>query len=757
MAKHLDKFTKPFQDSRIPFLLTEVITNGAGEMVDIVFRYLNSPAAALLNSSAESLRNQRFTRLFPAERLVQFAPLHTVAFSGSAASFLYATPLGQELTVTCYQPMYGMAACILESRRGAPRDPGEMLAETLPGAVAVLELSREGVRCLSFNQHLCDLSLRSRRELLDLTAGDFSVLVEPADWPGLLQELLDAARDGRGIDWEFRLCRKDGAALWVNLRASIVSSRTGVTSFYAMLLDIDQRRRVLEQLRSADSRLETAQAQIQQLFRCLPGGYALFQTSGGEEPPEPLYLSQGLADLLGYTEADLREQVSDDLFRQVMPEDRERLAAAAAQARSTGRLAPQLCRIQSRDGSLLWLGVEGVWLPRETGGLLYVSFIDRTREQKLETRTRVQGQLRDLLLDHSRTIILDYDPSSGAAHVERYDAAGHRFSQDIPGYLEHIKAAGTIHPDDRHFLTAVLRRASARPISETLEYRGDYDGQGWRWYRASWASLFDERGDVYRLVAKAEDITQQRAAQERFRELIARYRKGAKTALASARLDLTANRILDIKSPDRHLTQVLFGNTAEACLRHLGSGTPNGDQRDQFQRQFTPEALADAFRQGNAHFGLEHRLALDGGAVLWVRSMLELAENPETRHLEVFLRVANVDSTHRQTQVLSLLAADCEFVLTVDAATGFCRLYGDRPPLPDRTTYRALAAAYIQAQAPSHQRTALRKAARLDTVLAALENGSDYRLPLPGDPRGRAVRWRWLDREDGVVLVTLEA
>ena len=32
MAKHLDKFTRPFQGSRIPFLLAEVITNGSGDL-----------------------------------------------------------------------------------------------------------------------------------------------------------------------------------------------------------------------------------------------------------------------------------------------------------------------------------------------------------------------------------------------------------------------------------------------------------------------------------------------------------------------------------------------------------------------------------------------------------------------------------------------------------------------------------------------------------------------------------------------------
>lgn len=761
MAKHLDKFTKPFQGSRIPFLLAEVITNGSGEMVDIVFRYLNSPAAVLLNGSVGSLQNQRFTRLFPSDRLAQFSPLHAVAFSGSSASFTCAAPLGQELTITCYQPMYGMAACLLEPRHSDLRDPGEVLAEHLPGGTAVLELSRGGIRCLSFNQHLCDLTRRSRRELLDLTAGDFSALVEPEDWPGLLQELLDAARDSRAVDWEFRLRRKGADPLWINLRAAIISAQTGVTTFYAILLDIDRQRRTSDQFRDVKAQLKVIRSQAQQLFCHLPGSYVLFQTDSLGKTTELLHLSQGLIDLLGYPEDVLREQIRTDPCCCLLTEERESLTAAVSQIHTSGHFGPHPCRVRRQDGSLLQLVIESGWQPWEGGGLLCILLTDKTREQELATGFQIQTQLRDLLLDHSRTISLDYDPASGLARLERFDAAGHRISREIPAYLEYLKTAETIHPDDRRPLAAALRRASACPVSETVEYRGSYDSQDWRWYRVSWASLFDEQGDVYRLVGKAEDVTQQKAAAERFRELSSRYRKNVKTTLASAQLDLTADRILDIKSRDRHLSRVLFGNTAEACLRHLRSSIPDEGHREQFQRQFTPDALIRAFRQGNSHFGLEHRLALDGGASLWVRSMLELAENPETRHLEAFLRVADVERAHRQQSVLDLLAAEYEFVLTVDAASGICRLYGDRPPLPDRTTYRALAAKYIQAQAPSHQRTAVRKAIRMETALAVLETAPvyDYRCVLNTDgtgPRSLRLRWRWLDQENGILLVTLQ-
>ena len=155
MAKHLDKFTQPFRDSPIPFALAEILTNGSGEMVDLVCRFLNPAAAALLGLSPEDVQGRRLSQLGPERALEQLAPMQAVAFSGSSASFPYVTAGGQTLTVTCYQVMYGTVACLLDPRSGAGAQSGA-LPELLPGAD--LELNREGLRCLACSRQLCQLT-----------------------------------------------------------------------------------------------------------------------------------------------------------------------------------------------------------------------------------------------------------------------------------------------------------------------------------------------------------------------------------------------------------------------------------------------------------------------------------------------------------------------------------------------------------------------------------------------------------------------
>ena len=317
-----------------------------------------------------------------------------------------------------------------------------------------------------------------------------------------------------------------------------------------------------------------------------------------------------------------------------------------------------------------------------------------------------------------------------------------------------------IHPEDRDRRAAMIRRLLARPGTETLEYRADYDGQGWRWCRISWISLMDSMGGVCRLLGKAEDVTLRKICALRFQSLAARQKKLPAGVLAVIRLDLSADRITDARAASRYLSGVLFGNTADACLRHLRDNVPDEAQRRAFDEKLRRQPLLEAFQGGAFHVEAEHRFSLGGNSgVVWARTSVELAEDPETLSFTAFCTIANIDAQRQQEPLLAALARrDYDFVLSVNASTGLCRVYGRDAP-PDTVPYRTVAAQYLGSQAPSRKRSAFRQAARLNTVLERLETAEvyEYTGSLGTDaPREKRMRWSWLDREAGLLLVTLE-
>lgn len=756
MAKLLDKFTKPFQDSRIPFLLAEVITNGAGDMVDVVCRFSNEAAASLLNIPTVELRGRRFTRTFPAQRLSDVAALQNVAFSGSCATFSYTTLVGQTLRVTCFQPMYGLASCILDAPGGAPQ-PQQPLGEQIPLAAAVVELTRGGVRCLSFNQRLCQWTGLDRKTLLDRHAEDLSSLVEPEDWPELLQALLDAARERRSASRDFRLLRRDAPPLWVNLQAEPLSASTG-TAFYTVLTDVDAQHRLEARMKARMQQAEWDRKLLEELVNRLPGGCCLFRRDR-EGHLEALRANRGLQEFLGYSEPELLRRLSADPAWRVSAAGKGPLLEQAAQARQQGVPLRRLVQVRPKGGGLRWLSVEAVWEPQEDDGhLICVFCADATEATEANTQRQFRSQLCDLLLDRSRVMIMDYDPAQDLARMERYTAGGAKVTRTVAGYLAGLPEADTIHPEDRRKLAASMRKALSRSTPESLEFRGNYDGQGWRWCRISWSCLLDPTGGVSRLLGKVENVDRDHAAALRYQQLTASQKKLSPGLLAIAMLDLTADRILNAKSSGRHLTQVLFGNTADACLRHLRDNVPDLDARNRFESLFRREYLLASLGQGCRQLSMEHPLSLAEGAPAWCLTTVELAEDPDSGHVIAFCTLRDETAAHRQTAVLETLAQrDYALLLTVEVASGICRVYGPLgKEIPSGITYRVLLTRYLRQRVPlPSQRAALRAVMGLETALDHLETTDPYTVVCPTeDGPSLQVCWSWLDQADGVLLLT---
>ena len=742
MAKHLDKFTRPFQDSSIPFALAEVLTNGSGEMVDLVCRFLNSAAGDLLQLPPEDVQGRRLTQLAPALPLEALSPIQTVAFSGSAAAFPWVTAGGVSLSVTCYQVMYGVVGCLLDpSPAQGGQDREAPLPEALPAAV--LELSRTGLRCLACNQRLCQLTRWSQKGLLNQGTDAFSALVAPADWPALLQALLDAARENRAVDHDFRLVRRDGGLRWVNLQAELRSSRQGTVIFRGTFVDIDRFRREALTLREQLSRQTEALRQSEHLLETTPVGLCLLRSQSGH-PVELLRVNQTLCRLLALPQEALARRMAEDPGGFFPSGEREELLAAAVRARECRLPLHRVCRVCGGSGQLLCLSLHADW--EETAGgawLVSIACTDVTQEAAADAEHRVRAQMCDLLLEHTALLTLDYDPAEDLAQIQRHSPSGGKTTRTISGYLKSLSSAPYLHPEDRRRLAGAIRRALTHPGTISCSYRADYSGTGWRQYQISWMSLFDGQGDVYRLLGKAEDVTGKRAAAEHFRRLAGRRRKESKSLLASARLDLTADETLDTKAASRHLLRTLFDRTAAACLQRMADALPEAAERAQFAEQLSPPALADAFAAGTFQRTLTHRISTGKGAAALVETTAELAENPDTLHLELFLQMRDLGPSRLRDALLDALTSqDGTVVLTVDAATGACRAYGSASErLPQNAAYRALAAWYFRQLPPTPARGALRNALTLEQVLAQLETSPAVELELPS-PEGHSDHLR---------------
>ena len=700
MAKRLDNYAKAFRESTVPFLLAEVLTDGAGEMVDLLFREVNAAAEALLHT--QGLRGKRFKKLFPT--VTELTDLQTPAFSSAPVVCRWTAALETPLTVIGFPVQYGLVGCILD----AGQQTAPSFAERLPGAPLVLELGKAGVRLLSFGPQLEALTKRTRRELLDYYSGDFSALFHPQDWPEVLQALMDAERDREAVERTFRLCLPGETVRWVELRAMPLEGR----QFCALLLDADNRSRAEARQQAALETLELERERLMQLFDALPCGCAVLRRPDAETPWTLLAINQALSKLLGCS----KQALQMDLLRGIPAADQPLLLEETRRAWARGQDLHRVCFIRREDGTAQWALVETARKPRPDGGcLLFVSCANTTREREAEAVLHFRAQLCELLLDEPRVIRFEYDPKEDTARISARDAAGLRTERMIPNYLRVLERSELLHPEDRPRLIAALRRASGRGCTDTAEYRVRWDGGSWRWYRVSWVSITDSQGQVCHLLGRGEECTRRRAEAERFRTL-RQQRPGPRTLLA-LRLDLTENRVETYWGRTKAMRNLLTGSTASECLSQLEALTGGPS--------LSRKTLLEAYERGTPpkRYPVEE---------LRAETELELLPDPESGHVIAFCTLCQAADRPLWS---ALMACALVRIVTKD---GLCRAPDEEKAFPLERWYPSA----LGVPAPD-----------LLEVRAALESAPETKTPLP---HGRAARWSYLDGETLLLIVPKE-
>jgi PAS domain S-box-containing protein len=131
-------------------------------------------------------------------------------------------------------------------------------------AVGIAHVAMDG-RFIRFNNRFCEIVGHPRSELAGLTGRD---ITQDDDWRAE-QSYVQALRDGRvdHYSMEKRYVRDDGSVSWVNLTRSLQRDSEGGPEHYIVIVqDISQRKRLEEELRQLNQRLEqTVQTRTEQL------------------------------------------------------------------------------------------------------------------------------------------------------------------------------------------------------------------------------------------------------------------------------------------------------------------------------------------------------------------------------------------------------------------------------------------------------------------------------------------------------------
>ena len=329
-------------------------------------------------------------------------------------------------------------------------------------------------------------------------------VVHPEDLPDVNGAWAKSIETGQTLDVETRLRRADGVFRWFQIRAIPARDAEGKTSeWYALLTDIDDRKRAEQKLRQSEADLRTITDTIPQPIVVLaPNG-------------STLYVNQVASDRTGYTLEQLDER---GFWAQVVhPDDLKRLRAERQERLLSGVPFELEFRVLYKSGQYRWILMQYNPLKDESGQTIrwYSTATDIDDRKRAEQKLRQSEEELRTITDAIANPITVLAADGTTLYVNRA-------ALDVTGLTrEEMEGeaffARVVHPDDLEPFRAGRQQGFSRGVPFELEVRVLHKSGQYRWYLWQYNPLKHESDQIIRWYTTGTDIDDQKKTEERLR------------------------------------------------------------------------------------------------------------------------------------------------------------------------------------------------------------------------------------------------
>src|SRR5262252_3637323 len=352
------------------------------------------------------------------------------------------------------------------------------------------------------NPAFCTLVGYSEDELCGM---HFGPLIHPDDRDDNVDKVR-RLRNGEGNAFviENRYVHKTGRPVWVRKIISTLPDETGKPSqFFALAIDINERKQQEELLRESEARLQLA---------LHADGAAMWESSlqSGE-----FIASDGALTLHGLSPA--TPITREEALATIHPEDRPKVERAMHDTRVSGAPFNVEYRCRQADGSVRWLHSQGK-LHEIAGRRRLIGLVrDISRRKTADAAIRTSQMRLQLALDAARLGWWLYDPVQGTASWdERFKA----IFDIVDPQTDVVSIMARVPPEDASRVCAAAA-AALNPVDPKPfvgEYRLERTSGEIRWIEVYGMATFEGTGEARRAVVMAgtaADITERKRAEER--------------------------------------------------------------------------------------------------------------------------------------------------------------------------------------------------------------------------------------------------
>ncbi len=331
-------------------------------------------------------------------------------------------------------------------------------------------------------------------------AEDFRRLVYPQDLELVEQAILDAGRNGKPYDAEFRVVRTDGTVRWLAARGKFDGAGNGDLRMLGMAADVTERRKAEEARRQKEVELE----KTEKLAKV--GAWQWDTETDAVSWSEELYRIAGLDP----TQPAPSFKEHPKLFT---TESWERLSRAVGESLRTGTQYKLDLEMPRPDGTTRWVIARGEAIRDDNGRIaqLHGMVQDITDRKKAEHKLRESEERFRLVANTAPVMIWMSDIGRLFSYFNQpwLEFTGCSTEAELgKGWVE------TVHPEDLGTYLDIYWIAFVRREPFQMEYRvRRHDGE-YRWILDHGVPRFDSDGTFAGYIGSCIDVTGRKLAED---------------------------------------------------------------------------------------------------------------------------------------------------------------------------------------------------------------------------------------------------
>jgi hypothetical protein len=376
------------------------------------------------------------------------------------------------------------------------------LVESIPGMIAGANPAGQHNYA---NQRLLDFLGMTFAEATDR---GWIKIVHPQERGHVTNEWLHSVRTGQPYDVIHRMRRFDGTYRWFHVRAEPFRGDDGqIINWYALLTDIDDRKK-------AEEALQKSEQQLRLLIDTIP---ALVWTATPDGRRS--YTSNRTLLYLGMEHDNLNES----RFNKVHPHDSAALEQAWARALESGASFSSTHRLRRADGEYRWHEARAEALRDDAGNIVqwYGVNVDVDDRQKAEEALRKSEQQLRLLIDTIPALVWCATPEGEPSYLNKrlIDYIGMTANDfDAPiGRRQSAAMRAIVHQDDVPTMQQRWGHAVSTGESFVMRHRLRRADGVFRWVDGRAEPLRDDAGRIVQWYGVNVDVDDRQHTEEALR------------------------------------------------------------------------------------------------------------------------------------------------------------------------------------------------------------------------------------------------